>query len=87
MLLASGSPNGQRHNVVLTWVMTRFARAVKDGHLIGGPGLEQAFIANCCVLRGKMGSLPDERVDRMPLAYMHIVQAISLSSPRDLLIT
>ena len=23
-----------------------------------------------------MGTLPDERVDRMPLAYMHIVQVL-----------
>ena len=33
-------------------------------------------LAQACLLRAKMGTLPDERVDRMPLAYMHIVQVL-----------
>ena len=54
----------------------RFAKAVDDGVLLGGAGFEQEFLAQACLLRAKMGTLPDERVDRMPLAYMHIVQVL-----------
>ena len=36
----------------------------------------EEFLAQACLLRAKMGTLPDERVDRMPLAYMHIVQVL-----------
>ena len=70
------APERQRHNVVLGWICARFAKAVDDGVLLGGAGFEQEFLAQACLLRAKMGTLPDERVDRMPLAYMHIVQVL-----------
>ena len=75
-LVEGGAPERQRHNVVLGWICARFAKAVDDGVLLGGAGFEQEFLAQACLLRAKMGTLPDERVDRMPLAYMHIVQVL-----------
>ena len=75
-LVEGGAPERQRHNVVLGWICARFAKAVDDGVLLGGAGFEQEFLAQACLRRAKMGTLPDERVDRMPLAYMHIVQVL-----------
>ena len=71
-----GTPPGQRHNAVLAWISCRFTSAFDENVLKGDSGFEQEFLSSIKLLRAKMGTLPDERVDRMPLAYMHIVQIL-----------
>ena len=44
--------------------------------IIGGAGFEQSVLGHLCGLRAKMGTIADGPVDRMPLAYVHIVQVL-----------
>ena len=75
---ASGAPGG-RWKVLVSWIATRVAVARQRGALIGGAGFEQSVLGQLCALRAKMGTIADGPVDRMPLAYVHIVQAIILA--------
>ena len=74
--LESCGPAPGRWKVVCAWIMTRVAVARQQGLLIGGPGFEQTILANLCTMRGKMGTIADGPNDRMPLAYVHIVQVL-----------
>ena len=62
--------------MVCAWITTRVAVARDRGLLIGGAGFEQTILANLCAMRGKMGTIADGPNDRMPLAYVHIVQVL-----------
>ena len=74
--LESCGPAGGRWKVVCAWITTRVAVARDRGLLIGGAGFEQTILANLCAMRGKMGTIADGPNDRMPLAYVHIVQVL-----------
>jgi len=75
-LVRSGTPDGARWQTVVAWIMTRVALARQRGQLLGGAGFEQALLSHLCGLRAKMGTIADGPVDRMPLAYVHIVQVL-----------
>ena len=75
-LVHSGTPDGSRWQTVVAWIMTRIALARQRGQLIGGAGFEQEVLSHLCGLRAKMGTIGDGPVDRMPLAYVHIVQVL-----------
>ena len=71
----SVGPHG-RPNEVLTWIMSRVARAEVKGVLMtaGGGGFQRTFTDKCCTLRTTYASMYDERDGKMPLAYVHVVQ-------------
>ena len=71
---AAGYPTGDRANVVLNWIMSRVARC--ESNLMEGLPLTNYISTQLCQLRRNMNLLKNKRVDRIPLAYIHVVQLL-----------
>lgn len=72
----SSGPIYPRWQMPLCWLMTRVASAHEQGHVTGGDAFHLFFLENVGKLRGTMGSMQDETTDRMPLAYLHLVEVL-----------
>ena len=80
-LKASGARPTKRHEVVLQWILVRMSTAgggsgCEDRPVLGGAGFEQSMCETCKQLRAACGTVPDQMVERMPLAYVHIVHVL-----------
>ena len=80
-LLASGARPTKRHEVVLQWILVRTTVAgggsgCEDRAMRGGAGFEQSLCETCKHLRAACGTVPDQMVERMPLAYVHVVHVM-----------
>lgn len=53
-------PTAGRHNVVFTWLISRFAAGRASGALTGGAGVEETFLSKACALRGTCASIVDD---------------------------
>ena len=77
-LIASGARPTKRHEVVLQWILVRMrmggcGTGKEGGAMSGAPPVLGNLIGTCKELRGVCGTVPDQKVERMPLAYIHIV--------------
>lgn len=82
-LIASGARSTKRHEVVLQWILLRVLTSgggtegkAGNGAIAGGGGFEGSFCDTCKQLRAACGTVPDQMVERMPLAYVHIVHVL-----------
>lgn len=82
-LIASGLRSTKRHEVVLQWILYRVLSSgggsegkAGNGAMLGGGGFEGSFADTCKQLRAACGTVPDQMVERMPLAYVHIVHVM-----------
>lgn len=44
--------------------------------MVGGDAFHLFFLKSVSSLRGSMGSMADETTDRMPIAYIHLVEVL-----------
>ena len=72
----SEGPVNPRWQMPLAWLTTRVARDAERGSVLGGDAFHLFFLENVGKLRGNMGSMQDETTDRMPLAYIHLVEVL-----------
>ena len=74
-LQATGLATSSWHQVMLEWAGNCIADAQRAGTIQSNSGFDQVFLDKLCGLRGTAGALFDQRDGRMPLAYVHFVQA------------
>jgi hypothetical protein len=66
---------------VLQWIVQRVLQSgggsgVAGSVVGGGGGFEGSFVDTCKQLRAACGTVPDNMSERMPLAYVHVVQIL-----------
>ena len=69
-------PPKARHDVVIQWMLIRALAGLKSGALQGNPPLEAKLMDQVNGLHGACGGIMDNKEDRMPVAYVHIVQVL-----------
>ena len=75
-LIKVSFPVKPRWQMPLAWLMTKVGSAKEKGLLTGGDAFHLFFLEAAGKLRGNMGSMQDESTDRMPLAYIHLVEVL-----------
>ena len=69
-------PPKLRHDLVLQWMLIRALAGLRSGALQGNPPLEAKLMEQANGLHGACGGIMDNKQDRMPIAYVHIVQVL-----------
>lgn len=76
VLLDGPSPPKLRHDVVLEWLIVRANAAQHSGAVIHSHAFDHEMIHQATRLHGTCGGIMDNKEDRMPLTYVHIVQLL-----------
>ena len=76
LLAGTESTPRLRHDVVLGWLMMRALAGQSNGALRDSEAFSHEFTSQATRLHGTCGGIMDNQEDRMPLAYVHIVQVL-----------
>ena len=75
-LIGSGLPPSQYAYIMLEWVGIHAMNGMKQGEIVGGPGLEENILKQLNTLRAEYFNIGDMMAGRMVLAYVQLVQVL-----------